>query len=140
MFTSGILWRCSGQGKLTVRMVRDECGVHDCIQQWVSTLEGWWLVAGGGVDRVGGWVLFVEYLVEHLIGFNVGWLVPLNTVVWGVLGCVVMTSWEIGDVMCVLLVVGVSAWFAGCSGTFIVLQVVEAWWGLTLNGGSQYPL
>jgi len=43
------------------------------------------------------------------------------------LGCVVMASWQIGDVVCILLVVGVSAWLAGCGGIFIVLQVAEAW-------------
>ena len=70
--------------------------------------------------------MFVEYPVGWLIGFSVEW-VPLNTVVWGVLGCVVMTSWEIGDVMCILLVAGVSTWLAGCGGIFIVLLVAEAW-------------
>jgi len=40
---------------------------------------------------------------------------------------VLMTIWEIGDVMYILLVVGVSAWLAGCDGIFIVLWVAEAW-------------
>jgi len=55
MFASGILWRSSCLGRLTVRMLRDERRVGDGIHRWI-TLEGWWVVAGVGVDRASGWV------------------------------------------------------------------------------------
>ncbi len=90
---------------------------------------GGWLPVVEWIEQVAGsgcWV-FVEYPVGWLIGSSLGWQVLLKAVVWGVLGCVVTTSWEIGDFMCILFVAGVSAWLAGCSGKFIVLWVAEAW-------------
>ncbi len=85
----------------------------------------------------GSWV-FVEYLVGRFIGCSLGCRGPSEAVVWGVLGCaVVMTSWEIDDFICILLVVGVSSWLAGCGRIFIVLRVAEAWYGLAVSGGSR---
>jgi len=81
------------------------------------------------IERVvgSGWWVFVEYPVGQLIGFSLGGRVPLKAVMWGELGCVMAAGWEIGGVMCILLVAGVCAWLVGCGGIFIVLWVAEAW-------------
>jgi len=91
------------------------------------------------IEQVPGsdcWV-FVEHPVGQLMGCSLGYQILLKAVRWGVLGCVVMASWEIGDVVCILLVAGVSSWLVGCGRIFIVLRVAEAWYGLAVSGGSQ---
>jgi len=90
---------------------------------------GGWLLVLEWIERVvgSGWWVFVEYPVGRLIGFSLGGRVPLKAVMWGELGCVMAAGWEIGGVMCILLVAGVCAWLVGCGGIFIVLWVAEAW-------------
>jgi len=61
-------------------------GLHWKVGEWLLVLEWIEQVVGSG------WWVFFEYLVGQLIGFSLGWQVPLKAVMWGELACVVATS------------------------------------------------